>query len=386
MLLVPHVVGKHLMTKNEKVILAIIGATILTVFGIGATNAFAEEQIYYEPRFKFPIPSENNIERIIEKCGLEAINDIEMHIQCDFIIKFSEDGMSWWVELVEQIGLTSEDKQRKDLGLEDPILVKIPTRYDNDLIILDEKIAKEEHLSEAEEEYYALLTSLDQCQRGLDQARGIQETSSFTVGTITISDDPEWSPVNVERSGAHKDLAMALQECLAQRIHLLPMLGDYRAEGDVQSRQSWFGEIQKYHGDLADDIPEWSVDRMTQEANANFQQMTPHEILCESDKVSRNFKRDQGCTEAQVTPPCKTCNPTTLGIGEGKRIYPSDYVYQPNGDVSQYVYDNEPVVDYTAWQKYQNYVNNGDDQMRNDIAADIIADKQRQIREMKQTR
>jgi len=354
----------------------------------GWVNANAEEQIYYEPRFKFPIPAENNIDRIIEKCGLEAISDIEMHIQCDFIIKFSDDGMKWWIEIVERIGLTDSEKQRKDLGLEDqPVLIKVPTRYDKDLIKLDEKIVKEQHLSESEEEYYALLTSLDICQRGLDQARGIQSVSSYTVGTITISDDPEWSPVNVERQGAHKDLAMALQECLAQRVYLLPMLGDYREEGDVQSRQSWFGAEQVYHGDLADDIPEWSVSRMTQEANANVRIEDPHEILCNSDKISdKSYKRDQGCTEEQINPPCKTCDPMRTGIGEGKKIYPSDYFYRPNADTSQYLYDNKPVLDYTAWQKYQNYVNNGDEQMRSDIAADIIEDKYRQIREMKKTR
>jgi len=205
-----------------------------------------------------------------------------------------------------------------------------------------------------------------------------------------MGDSPEWSPVNIERGQIHSILARAVQECLAQNIHLLPALGDYRGEGDVRSKQSWFGVPQVYHGDLADDVPQWSQSRINQESNFDYKQMTPHDILCESEMVSRNFKRDQGCTPEQITPPCKTCNPLeaidTLGVGEGKKWFPSDYIYDPQQNTSQYVYDNEPKRDNTAWEKWQNYKINGDAVMLAEIQADELADKYRQLREQGKSR
>ncbi len=361
-------VGKHLMTKNEKVFLAISGVVLAIIFTIGATNAFAEEQRYYEPKFKFPLPAESNIDGIVEKCGLRAISDIEMHIQCDFIIKFSEDGMSWWVELIEQVGLISADvKDRKDLGLEEQPPAVIKDDYDIALEKLEEIITDPDvELTPAEEEFYELLTQYTECTRGYEQARGIQTEGSWRVGAIFMGDDPEWAPINIERGQLHSILARAVQECLAQNIHLLPMLGDYRVEGDVRTPQSWFGTIQTYHGDLAKDIPTWSAKRVLEESNQGFRQMTPHDILCESDKVSRNYKQDQGCTFEQIYPPCKTvCDGTGLGL---------------------FKTDNIPERDNSAWDKFQQYKVYGDAEMLAEIQAEVIADKQRQLREFSQTR
>ena len=349
------------LTKAIIIVLILVGI----IFAIGINNVYGEEQRYYEPRFKFPLPSESNIAGIVEKCGLQAINDIQMHIQCDFIIQFSEDGMSWWVELVEQIGLVSADEEPKVvLGDEEPTpaLTIIEEKFIVELEKLEEIIADPDvELTPTEEEFYELLTQYAECYRGYDQARGIQSEGSWRVGAIFMGDNPEYSPVNIERGQIHSILARAVQECLAQNIHLLPALGDYRAEGDVQSRQSWFGVPQVYHGDLADDVPTWSANRVNEESNFGYKQMTPHEILCESEMVSRNFKRDQGCTFEQIYPPCKTiCDGTGLGLFKS---------------------DNIPERDNTAWEKWEQYRVYGDAEMLAEIQADVIADKMRQLRE-----
>ena len=346
-----------LMTRTTAVILLLVGI----IFAIGINNAYGEEQMYYEPKFKFPLPAADNVDTILEKCGLKSIDDVKMHIQCDFIVGFGDDGQNWWLELIEQIGLSTEDKDRKDLGLEDqPPIIK--DKYDIELEKLEEIIADpDDELTPTEEEFYALLTQYTECTRGYEQARGIQTEGSWRVGAIFMGDDPEWAPENIERSQFHSILARAVQECLAQNIHLLPMLGDYRVEGDVRTPQSWFGTIQTYHGDLAKDVPEWSQSRINQEANFGFRQMTPHEILCESDKVSRNYKQDQGCTFEQIYPPCKTiCDGN--GLGQQKN-------------------DNIPERDNSAWDKWQQYKVYGDAEMLAEIQADVIADKQRQLRE-----
>jgi len=294
--------------KATSVILSII---VSSIFAVGISNVYGEEQFYYEPKFKFPVPNGNNIDNIINKCGLQYITDVEMHVQCDFILKFGEDGMGWYLELKENIGLdiSQEEKQRKDLGIEQIKEEEPPkTPYDTDLEKLEEKIANPDiELTATEKEYYELITQYAECQRGLDQARGIQEESTFRVGAIQM-DNPEWAPENIERGQSHSKLAMAVQECLAQRIHLLPALGDYRAEGDVQSRQSWFGQTQKYHAEFADKVPQWSISRAEAEANKDFTQQTPHEILCNSDRVTKKYKQDQGCEEYLININCPSCN------------------------------------------------------------------------------
>ncbi len=172
MLLVPHVVGKHLMTRTELTILIIVGVTILTIFGIGANNAFGEAT-FYEPKFKFPMPAADNIDTILEQCGVKSMSDIKMHVQCNFIVGFGDDGMEWYIELIDKFGLSAEDKERKDLGLEDqPPIIK--DEYSADLEKLQEIIDNpDRELSAAEEEYYALITTYAECTRGYDQSRRI---------------------------------------------------------------------------------------------------------------------------------------------------------------------------------------------------------------------
>ena len=292
------------MSKPVALIILII---VASVFAIGAEKVFGEEQFYYEPKFKFPMPAQDNIDTILEQCGVKEINDIKMHVQCNFIVGFGDDGYGWYVELIDKFGLSAEDKQRKDLGIEDQPPKTPLTHEDIDQIKLEEKVEKGEELSATEQEYLALLQEYAECYRGYDQARGIQTEGSFRVGAIQM-DNPEWAPENISREWTHSKLAMAVQECLAQRVYLLPMLGDYRAEGDVQSRQSWFGTEQPYHGTVKD-VPAVSSERVMAEAQGNmdFVAKTPHDILCESEYVTKRYKIDQNCEDFIVYFNCNDC-------------------------------------------------------------------------------
>ncbi len=310
--------------------------------------AYAEEQTYYEPRFKFPIPSGDNIDEIMEKCGLKSISDLAMHIQCDFMLSFGDDGMNWWLEIVERIGITAEDKERKDLGIEDqPPKDPRQTHYERDLIKLEEKDANpDKELSPAEEEYLALLNQYAQCYRGYDQARGIQEDSSYIVGTIQM-DNPEWSPEAINRDGSHQKLALAVQECLAQKLYLLPLLGDYRAEGDVQSRQSWFGEKQPHHSEQAADVPQWSQDRVNTESNPDRVTSDRHPI-CELGSYYGDATKRMFCPEEY------------------------DYVFIHDGTVT---YESE------AMRKYKQYKFDNGEEMLQDLKTDVIKKKLTEQRE-----
>lgn len=354
-----------LMTRTTAVILLLVGI----IFAIGINNVYGET---YNDTISIPIP--DNVTGIEKKATLTELTD---HI-LEFTIVYRFQTADSFIEWREEILLDGESYEIPDVTI-------CPDRFElientcYPIIILEEEpaikqtkyeILLEELLKMKNDEGYnwmpkdveflAMLEQVTKCQRGLNQAKGIQELSSFVTSGIQM-DNKDYSPVNIERNQVHSTLALAVQECIAQVQHLLPALGDYRDEGDVRSRQGWFGELQVYHSSLADKVPEWSQTRVMEESEGNkdYTPMTPKDILCNSEIVSKNYKRDQGCTSEQINPPCKTICEAN-GLGQQKN-------------------DNTPLRDNTAWMKFQHYLAYGDREQAQQIAKEALSKHVNQV-------
>ena len=98
-------------------------------------------------------------------------------------------------------------------------------------------------------------------------------------------------------------MKIAIEECLGQII-LLTLVGDERADDDIRSQQSYFGEPQKYHGDTVIYDKEFWTSIPTHATNSlkltdhafEAENLTAWEKMCLSDKVTNSFKKQQGCT------------------------------------------------------------------------------------------
>ncbi len=181
------------------------------------------------------------------------------------------------------------------------------------------------------------LEHLSLCWYGIDQARGIQTEASFV--TSTWIEDSE----KVYASNIHL-IDRAITICTAQTT-MLEILGDVRKPGDVRTKQGWWGIVSPSHGELAKDVPQWSQNRVNTEANIG---------LVVSDR----------------NPIC------ALGSYYGdatKRMYCAEEFIPVNilGNVIVYPNDIE--------DKLLQYIDDGGKAQEDQIRADILADKRKQL-------
>jgi len=354
---------------------------ILFAIYVYSQAANAEEQQYYEPKFRFPIPNAENIESMAERCGLDSISDVAMVIKCEFIIMFGEDGKVWYEVLVEESGFRAPDvtlcPERFYLDedgitclpildtptpIEEQVVPKELERFVRDL----QRFQEDPPTKPSEIDYYEQLKFLQMCYRQTEanqQSLGVTDTDGFAVSNLWIDDFGAFLK-SFELTGNQAVLEKAIEEC--KYIHTI--LNPVTLGAEYQNRAKYFNSTQAYHGDLAEDVPVWSQDRVNQESNdlnepsmispicekdSYYSDLTKRmycgdeyiprtqspldeerrEEMCNSMFVMPEFKQSNGCTVEQIAIPCYACEKHgTIYETEPQRLY-ADYVN--NGDEAQ---------------------------------------------------
>jgi len=352
------------MDNAVKVIIAIVAIAVLTV---SVMNAYGEEQIYYEPKFKFPIPAADNIEEMVNMCGLKSISDIAMHIQCDFVIMFSDDGMSWYIELVEKTGLTDgkpQPEEPQDTPIDSNFVPDKQPQIDKEYQKDKEEFEDKPAVLSSEKDYSAMLDELSTCMRGINESKGVATTEQFTVSNSALDEEYLQS---FELTGSHRTLALAIQECQAIRTILNPVtLGI-----ETLHKGQYFGQVVIPHNERAIvDEEYWNI-IPTQESEV----LTPHDFIeeaetafdnmCNSNIVLPNYKEQQGCSEKQTAIQCIAieCKQemNNTGIGE-----------MPIGTAAN-------KIDRTPLDKLDQYDVDGGESMAKDLRKQIIEDHRQEL-------
>ena len=316
----------------NKAITIIILIIIASVFAYGWNLAYGD---FYEETIKLPIP--DNITGQDHKKQLTELSDNVLEYTMTFRFYLGQNGTAWQDELLSEFGLSPPDVTLcpERFYLDEagvtcyPLKDKPPSpefikTKPADLNMFEKKLQYyEEHpptIYDQQDELYKL-QELKECFEGLAQSRGIQNYGSFyTSGYDEILTTP--------KTGSASPLDIAIERCHAEAT-LLPILGDDRQEGDILSRQSWFGVVEVPHGERAIiDEEYWSV-VPTQPDQASIHDMKDaewesHEIICNSDRVTIQFKHQQvpPCTNEQLgITEDALLEMNDTGIGEGKQTY-----------------------------------------------------------------
>ncbi len=213
---------------------------ILLVFAGMVPAAFAET---YNDSVSFPIP--DNIAEIMKRCGIDKMDDAELIVTCQW--KFTaEQIQSWYEQIITEQGLTDpelEPTEQTDAPAPiDSAPDYSPTPYERDLAYFTEN----EPRSNADKEYFELLKHLGECQRGYNQSRGIQDNEWYQISHTWINDGEAWLK-SIDLDGRHGKLRMAIEECIAQRTILNPVILGVEALHKGQ----YFGVNQPNHQDMA---------------------------------------------------------------------------------------------------------------------------------------
>ncbi len=181
------------------------------------------------------------------------------------------------------------------------------------------------------------LEHLSLCWYGINQARGIQTESSFVTSTWIEDQD------KVYASNIHL-IDRAITICTAQTT-MLEILGDVRKPGDVRTKQGWWGIVSPSHAELAKDVPTWSQSRVNEEANPGIQNSDVHPI-CELGSFYSDLTKRMYCPE---------------------EFFPVNI----HGGVITYQNDIE--------DKLLQYIDDGGKAQEDQIRADILAEKRKQL-------
>lgn len=370
------------MTKIEKLILALVGATILTIFGIGATNSFAEEIEYFEDVIRIPIP--DNVIGQDKKSKLTEMTDNILEFTVTY--RFYTDGnFTYWKEQILLGGAggipdvtlcpdrfyLDEDGETCYPIITDPLATDTrnpPEEFDRFIADL-ERFKENPPKKPSEIDYYEQLKFLQMCYRQSEtnqQSLGVTDTDGFAVSNLWIEEFGHLLK-SYQVTGNMAALNKHIEECFAIHTQLNPLI----LGAEYQNRAKYFNSTQVYHGDLASDVPVWSQDRVNQEANMGID--TTKNYCDEVQHLGLETKRYLGCdgrTESNYGP---------SNIGQGKKIYPDDFVYRPNQDYGEYVFDNIPLTDYSAWQKWQQFKIDDGAEMYKQLKRDAISEKIRQL-------
>lgn len=230
------------------------------------------------------------------------------------------------------------------------------TKYENDLERFEEDIEDGKELSVTENDYYQKLLLLGECQRGLDQARGIQTEGSYVVSE-TWTNPHEMYLESFDYRGAHARLSLAVEECHAQIQHLLPMLGE-----ESRNKGVYFDTQQDYHGD--NPIVNWET-VPTHESNSS--KLTEHDFkqseqdaiddYCNSDNADVN-KEALGCVIDQTKPLQKdgSCRMGYVFNDDRTACKPSYYLYEdiyPNGNFGNQGTYYDPLAQLSTYRHDQ---------------------------------
>jgi len=353
------VVGKHLMTKNEKITLIIIGVTVLTIFGIGASNVFAEtiaDAVPTEETILIPFdplgrvcgydstgikwicewdPNRINLGEVFTANNTAVDDPVEASTTiCPDRFYLIDDGVTCMpVNCEDGYHHNTAFECVADPEPEIPILSKDHQRLIDKLDYYEDFPPKTfDQLTEKWK-----LEHLSLCWYGIDQARGIQTESSFVTSTW-IEDQDKVYASNIYL------IDRAITICTAQTT-MLEILGDVRKPGDVRTKQGWWGIVSPSHGELAKDVPTWSQSRVNEEAN-------------------------MGITVSDRNPIC------ALGSYYGemtKRMYCADEFIPVN------IHNNVITTQNDVEDKWIQYIEDDGVAQKDQIIADILAEKRKQL-------
>jgi len=286
--------------------ITVIGVVIFAaVMSYGVHLAYGEP---FEYSGSFPVP--DNLEKDEKRCFIEYTDSLTLIYTCKYIFT-AEEMDDFYEELIDDFGL--EDPEVTDEPDETDSVIVIDSDGDGviDTELIDEvktdiEIEYEKALEKCEnnpstsledKDFCALLENLSKCYRGTDEAKGI--TSGSYIVSFTKIVESIFAPENIVRGDLHSQLAKAVQECIWQRTVLEPVLFGPEAF----NKGEFFGINQQYHADYPKydkeywaTIPVHGSDSAATERDFIVEAKIAWENMCESDKVSQDFKKDQGCT------------------------------------------------------------------------------------------
>jgi len=183
------------------------------------------------------------------------------------------------------------------------------------------------------------LEHLSLCWYGINQGRGIQTLDSFVTSTWIEDQD------KVYASNVHL-IDRAITICTAQTT-MLEILGDVRQPGDVRTRQGWWGIVSPTHAEVgvSPGDPIYSQEWVNADANPGIQNSDRHPI-CEIGSFYSELTKKMYCPEEYAP----------VNVHGGVINYPNDIE-----------------------DKWLQYIDDGGAAQEDQIRADILADKRKQL-------
>lgn len=323
-------------TALSKVFWIILAIVIGAVFGYGAHIAYGEVE-YFEDVIRIPIPA--NTTGTEKKATMTAQTDTLLEFTIKYRFHIAGNYTDWKEQILLDGGITPPDvtlcPERfylDDDGITCYPIAKIPSNFvpiDKPKIVtkFEEKL---EYYQEYPPDTYdkmdemRKLEQLIECQnkQGIDNTVGIQDER-----IIWSSEYDETA--TVPKTGTASPLDIAIEECRAQlEAQLLAGRGEPTKEGDYLSAQDFFGREQPRHQDKAVINPEDWLYIPTQPEQKSIHDLIDaeaeaHEIICNSDRVTMQFKRQQvpPCTDEQLGIKGDYVEWNTTGVGEGKQTW-----------------------------------------------------------------
>lgn len=347
--------------KNDSKIMLIGISTVIILLGIPV--AFAD---FYEETIKIPIPDHITGQDVKKQMTELTDNVLEYTITYRFYL--GQNGTQWFIdELTSTPIMKPADMTECPDGLYLALdgVSCLPHPEESGIVIED----KPKDLTKFEEklEYYEAnppktydqqdeqrkLQELEECFEGLAQSRGIQSYGSFYTS--------EYDEVqSVPKTGEASPLDIAIERCHAEAI-LLPILGDERKEGDVKSRQAYFGYVETPHSERAIIDEEYWAIVPTQPDQKSIHDLKDaeaeaHDIICNSDRVTIQFKRQQvpPCTAEQLGIKGDFEEWNNTGIGTGKPTWyrsESNLTTEGGGEIPVNGWNMTPEAEWTEEQQ-----------------------------------
>lgn len=356
---------------DKIIILAIVlVGLICTVWAIPII-AYAET---FQDVINFPIP--DNITGQEKRGQLTTLTDDLLEFTVTYRFYLGQNGTAWFDEILAEIGLSPPDitlcPDRFYLGEDGETCYPNPPiesnfipdkrppidkQYEADY----ERFLESPPRTVADKDYFALLQELKTCMRGINESKGIATTEQFTVSTSALDEDYLQS---FELDGRHRQLANAVQECIAIKTVLNPVTLGIEA----LHKGEYFGYLEVPHGERAIVDEEAWITIPTQGEQLSLhdfvmEEQEAHDIICNSDRVTVAFKHQTGCSLEQMRIPCPEC-----------------IISGYNGEYYQ-IYN---IPDYTPMDKLSQFYEDGGESMARDLAREAIEQAQRELRERNQ--
>lgn len=203
----------------------------------------------FEDSVSLPIP--DNVKESFKKCSIVMMDDLTLEYQCNW--KFTAEQLKeYYDEMLKEYGLvdpeiTAETAQPDEVESVDTTPTSLK-QYKHDL----ERFEDRPPATNADKEYFELLQYLGECQRGYLQSKGIQQSDSFGISHVWVNDGEAWLK-SIDYDGRHAKLVKAIEECIAQRTILNPVvLGPM-----YEHKGAYFGVNQKHHSEMI--VHNWEV-------------------------------------------------------------------------------------------------------------------------------